>query len=143
MQTTCFRKPPNSKVLPHLIERERVPPQMSQAMAAAARVIAVASNSTSTAASSCLLLKTPFALKRACNALSFNNGRRLSKRLFSCNAIFNPQVQIKQEGQPETLDYRVFFEDTSGKKVFSFPFCSCQNLWNLILVLVVVTLFWW
>ncbi|XP_021287154.1 soluble inorganic pyrophosphatase 6, chloroplastic-like [Herrania umbratica] len=94
---------------------------MSQAMtaaaAAAARVIAVASNSTFTAASSCLLLKTPFALKRGCNALSFNNGRRLSKRLFSCNALFYPLVQIKQEGQPETLDYRVFFEDTSGTKI--------------------------
>lgn len=85
------------------------------AAAAVARVIAVASNST-TAASSCLRLKTPFALKRCSNALSFNNGGRLSKRLFSCNAIYNPQVHIKEEGQPETLDYRVFFEDASGKK---------------------------
>ncbi|XP_022762857.1 soluble inorganic pyrophosphatase 6, chloroplastic-like [Durio zibethinus] len=84
-------------------------------MAAAAKVMAVASNSTA-AASSCLLLKAPFALKRGSNALTFTTGRRLSKRLFSCNAIYNPQVQIKQEGQPETLDYRVFFED-SGKRV--------------------------
>ncbi|MBA0698257.1 hypothetical protein Goari_021755 [Gossypium aridum] len=85
-------------------------------MAAAARVIAIAGNSTA-AASSFLLIKTPFALQRCSNGLRFNNVRRSSKRLFSCNAIYNPQVQIKQEGQPETLDYRVFFEDTSGKKI--------------------------
>ncbi|MBA0572658.1 hypothetical protein Golob_002984 [Gossypium lobatum] len=85
-------------------------------MAAAARVIAIAGNSTA-AASSCLHIKTPFALQRCSNGLRFNNVRRSSKRLFSCNAIYNPQVQIKQEGQPETLDYRVFFEDTSGKKI--------------------------
>ncbi|MBA0562268.1 hypothetical protein Golob_007326, partial [Gossypium lobatum] len=84
--------------------------------AAAARIVSVAGSST-VASSSCLLLKSPFALKHGRNALSFNNGRRLSKRLFSCNAIYNPQVQIKHEGQPETLDYRVFFEDTSGKKI--------------------------
>ncbi|TYH31874.1 hypothetical protein ES288_A01G206700v1 [Gossypium darwinii] len=69
------------------------------------------------AASSCMLLKTPFSLKRGCKALSFNNGRLLSKRLFSCNAIYNSQVRIKREGQPETLNYRVFFEDASGKKI--------------------------
>ncbi|KAH1122813.1 hypothetical protein J1N35_005973 [Gossypium stocksii] len=69
------------------------------------------------AASSCMLLKTPFSSKRGSKALSFNNGRRLSKRLFSCNAIYNPQVRIKREGQPETLNYRVFFEDASGKKI--------------------------
>ncbi|KAG8474350.1 hypothetical protein CXB51_034130 [Gossypium anomalum] len=86
------------------------------AAAAAARMVSVAGSST-VASSSCLLLKAPFALKHGRNALSFNNGRRLSKRLFSCNAIYNPQVQIKHEGQPETLDYRVFFEDTSGKKI--------------------------
>ncbi|XP_012459452.1 soluble inorganic pyrophosphatase 6, chloroplastic isoform X1 [Gossypium raimondii] len=85
-------------------------------MAAAARVIAIAGNSTA-AASSCLLIKTPFALQRCSNGLRFNNVRRSSKRLFSCNAIYNPQVQIKREGQPETLDYRVFFEDNSGKKI--------------------------
>ncbi|MBA0786566.1 hypothetical protein Gotri_026377 [Gossypium trilobum] len=69
------------------------------------------------APSSCMLLKTPFSLKRGSKALSLNNGRRLSKRLFSCNAIYNPQVRIKREGQPETLNYRVFFEDASGKKI--------------------------
>ncbi|KAB2097718.1 Soluble inorganic pyrophosphatase 1, chloroplastic -like protein [Gossypium arboreum] len=69
------------------------------------------------AASSCMLLKTPFSLKRGSKALSFNNGRLLSKRLFSCNAIYNSQVRIKREGQPETLNYRVFFEDASGKKI--------------------------
>ncbi|KAL6555574.1 Soluble inorganic pyrophosphatase 6, chloroplastic [Orobanche hederae] len=30
--------------------------------------------------------------------------------------IYNPRVQIKEEGQSETLDYRVFFLDNSGKK---------------------------
>ncbi|MBA0607741.1 hypothetical protein Godav_020006 [Gossypium davidsonii] len=64
-----------------------------------------------------MLLKTPFSLKRGSKALSLNNGRRLSKRLFSCNAIYNPQVRIKREGQPKTLNYRVFFEDASGKKI--------------------------
>ncbi|OVA06813.1 Inorganic pyrophosphatase [Macleaya cordata] len=46
--------------------------------------------------------------------LSFN---RKSKRPFTCKSLYKPEVQIKQEGQPETLDYRVFFVDNSGKKV--------------------------
>ncbi|KAM0951590.1 putative inorganic diphosphatase [Dioscorea sansibarensis] len=37
---------------------------------------------------------------------------------FSCLALHKPgDVQIKQEGAPETLDYRVFFLDSSGKKI--------------------------
>ncbi|OIV96106.1 hypothetical protein TanjilG_13038 [Lupinus angustifolius] len=32
-------------------------------------------------------------------------------------AIYNPQLLVKEDGQPETLDYRVFFHDQSGKKV--------------------------
>ncbi|XP_047981729.1 soluble inorganic pyrophosphatase 6, chloroplastic-like isoform X2 [Salvia hispanica] len=50
--------------------------------------------------------------------LCFRNGRLLTqrRRLFTCNAIHNPQVQIKEEGQPESFDYRVFFVDNSGKK---------------------------
>ncbi|XWS25436.1 hypothetical protein CRYUN_Cryun27aG0068100 [Craigia yunnanensis] len=36
----------------------------------------------------------------------------------SCRTIYNPDVQIKEEGQPQTLDYyRVFIVDRSGKKV--------------------------
>ncbi|KAM1382047.1 hypothetical protein TB2_033865 [Malus domestica] len=40
-----------------------------------------------------------------------------SRRPFNCTAIYNPDVQIKEEGQPETLDYRLFFVDRSGQKV--------------------------
>ncbi|XP_021284778.1 soluble inorganic pyrophosphatase 6, chloroplastic-like isoform X2 [Herrania umbratica] len=43
---------------------------------------------------------------------------RSPRRLYhSCRAIYNPKVQIKEEGQPQTLDYRVFLVDHSGKKV--------------------------
>ncbi|KAL6580861.1 hypothetical protein OROMI_006784 [Orobanche minor] len=38
------------------------------------------------------------------------------RRLFNCNAVYNPQVQIKEEGQFETLGYRVFFFNNSGRK---------------------------
>jgi inorganic pyrophosphatase len=85
-------------------------------MAAATRAIAVASNTTA----SCLLFKRPLLLKRS--SLCFKNPSG-AKRLFSCRAIYNPEaLQIKQEGQPETLDYRVFLVDNSSKKVLSlFP----------------------
>ncbi|KAF2577469.1 hypothetical protein F2Q70_00007248 [Brassica cretica] len=71
---------------------------------------------------SCLLAKRTFLLpaKRSCGgALCFNRRALVlkSKRPFSCSAIYNPQVKVKEEGQPETLDYRVFFLDGSGKKV--------------------------
>ncbi len=50
--------------------------------------------------------------------LKNNSNRFTSKRLFSLNAIYNPlQVQTKEDGQPETLDYRVFFHENSGKKI--------------------------
>ncbi|KAG6761241.1 hypothetical protein POTOM_034449 [Populus tomentosa] len=86
---------------------------------ATARVMSAATNTTA----SCLLLKGPFfSLNK--KALNFNNNlrfntttKRISKRLFSCKSIYNPDVQIKEEGQPETLDYRVYFLDNSGKKV--------------------------
>ncbi|KAL4179993.1 hypothetical protein AMTRI_Chr13g89940 [Amborella trichopoda] len=32
-------------------------------------------------------------------------------------AIYRPEVEIKEEGQPETFDYRVFLLEKSGKKV--------------------------
>ncbi|GAY61399.1 hypothetical protein CUMW_209690, partial [Citrus unshiu] len=70
---------------------------------------------------SCLLSKTPFALKHKSHITNLCFGTKRvafpSKRLFSCRAIYNPQVQITEEGQPETLDYRVFFVNNSGKKV--------------------------
>ncbi|KAK0591163.1 hypothetical protein LWI29_036377 [Acer saccharum] len=85
-------------------------------MAAATRAMAVAGQTTS-----CLLSKRPFTLKQKphFSNLCFYNKRVVfsSKRLFSCSAIYNPQVQIKEEGLPETLDYRLFFSDKSGKKV--------------------------
>ncbi|GAB2219369.1 hypothetical protein Droror1_Dr00007004 [Drosera rotundifolia] len=40
------------------------------------------------------------------------------RRLFSCRALYNPElIQVKEEGNPESLDYRVFFLDNSGKKI--------------------------
>ncbi|XP_010444384.1 PREDICTED: soluble inorganic pyrophosphatase 6, chloroplastic [Camelina sativa] len=80
---------------------------------------------------SCLFTNRPFLLPTTTrkpygfNGLCFNNNKRSSslvvnssnKRPFSCNAIYNPQVQTIQEGQSESLDYRVFFQDASGKKV--------------------------
>lgn len=92
---------------------------------------------------SCLLFKTPFALKQShISNLCFSNKRVVfpSKRLFSCKAIYNPEVQIKEEGKPETLDYRVFFVDHSGKKViFYYTFC-----WEVLvcLYLLVLVLGW-
>ncbi|KAI3843145.1 hypothetical protein MKW92_049484, partial [Papaver armeniacum] len=43
--------------------------------------------------------------------------RASSKRAFTCKPLYKPEIQIKQEGPPETLDYRVFFQDNSGKKL--------------------------
>ncbi|XP_077217592.1 soluble inorganic pyrophosphatase 6, chloroplastic-like isoform X2 [Tasmannia lanceolata] len=57
------------------------------------------------------ILKQSFSIKQ--RALHLTKPRRL----FTCRALYNPQVRIKEEGQPETLDYRVFFIDNSGKKV--------------------------
>lgn len=75
---------------------------------------------------SCLLSKTPFALKHKSHITNLCFGTKRvafpSERLFSCRAIYNPQVQITEEGQPETLDYRVFFVNNSGKKVLFFLF---------------------
>ncbi|XAR73026.1 Inorganic diphosphatase [Bertholletia excelsa] len=41
------------------------------------------------------------------------------KRVFTCTALYKPEVQIREEGQPETLDYRVFFVGDSGKRCYS------------------------
>lgn len=91
---------------------------------------------------SCLLSKTPFALKHKSHITNLCFGTKRvafpSKRLFSCRAIYNPQVQITEEGQPETLDYRVFFVNNSGKKVlffiqqkkFYFVCLGCRKMWE-------------
>lgn len=79
---------------------------------AAARVMVSASNTVTAS----LLSKGP--LRRPNSfSLCFRNGPVQKRRLFTCSAIYNPQLQTKEEGQPETLDYRVFLEDNSGKKV--------------------------
>ncbi|KAM7250255.1 hypothetical protein ACFE04_022138 [Oxalis oulophora] len=78
-----------------------------------------------TSTTTCVLSKTPFlgGLNRSNNRLFFNNKAvfatsSFKRSLFTCKAIFNPQqLQIKEEGQFETLDYRVFFHDASGKKI--------------------------
>ncbi|KAH8519846.1 hypothetical protein H0E87_001331 [Populus deltoides] len=85
---------------------------------ATARMMSAASNTSA----SCLPHKRPFfSLSQkvpSFNSLCFNNTtKRVSKRLFSCKSIYNPDVRIKEEGHPETLDYRVYFLDSSGKKV--------------------------
>uniref|UniRef100_M0ZTX5 inorganic diphosphatase n=1 Tax=Solanum tuberosum TaxID=4113 RepID=M0ZTX5_SOLTU len=79
---------------------------------AAARVMV----STSNTLTASLLSKGP--LRRPNNfSLCFRNGPVQKRRLFTCSAIYNPQIQTIEEGQPETLDYRVFFADNSGKKI--------------------------
>ena len=88
---------------------------------ATARVMAIANTTTT----SCLLSKTAHFLPKKGlfgNSLCLTRRVASTKRSFTCIAIYNPHVQIKEQGQPETLDYRVFLEDYSGKKVKSFPF---------------------
>ncbi|KAL2894485.1 Soluble inorganic pyrophosphatase 6 chloroplastic [Bienertia sinuspersici] len=84
---------------------------------ATTRVMAAATNTTSS-----LIFKrppSPFHIaKKPSLSLSFTFNPTLSKRLFTCRSIYRPEnVLSKEEGQPETLDYRVFFLDNSGKKV--------------------------
>nr|DAD22437.1 TPA_asm: hypothetical protein HUJ06_023900 [Nelumbo nucifera] len=83
---------------------------------AASRVIAAAGMLHHGSNVGCFLLKQPFSVKQRPLRRSFNiNGP--PKRLFTCRALYKPEVQIKEEGHPETLDYRVFLVDSSGKKV--------------------------
>lgn len=84
---------------------------------AAARAITIASNSTCT-----LLSKAPFLQRQKpfVDSLCLKNLKLRCpspKRSYTCRSIYKPEVQVKEEGQPETLDYRVFFVDKSGKKV--------------------------
>ncbi|KAK8942374.1 hypothetical protein KSP39_PZI009171 [Platanthera zijinensis] len=46
-------------------------------------------------------------------AISF----RPRRRQFASTALYKPDFSVKEEGTKETLDYRVFFIDSSGKKV--------------------------
>ncbi|KAK9073983.1 hypothetical protein SSX86_006578 [Deinandra increscens subsp. villosa] len=87
-----------------------------------ARVMMSTTTTIGGGASSSLLFKaaaaSPFFKPRSVS-LCFNNNTKLvsKKRGFACSALYRPHVEIKEEGQPETLDYRVFFVDNSGKKV--------------------------
>ncbi|KAL9243706.1 hypothetical protein vseg_017562 [Gypsophila vaccaria] len=50
--------------------------------------------------------------------LIVDSKRRFSNKLFTCRAIHRPdQLVCKQHGAPDSLDYRLFFLDSSGKKV--------------------------
>ncbi|KAA8536327.1 hypothetical protein F0562_028805 [Nyssa sinensis] len=80
---------------------------------AATRVMATVTSTTTTTS---LLSKGPFRRSHILS-LSFNNRLVSKKQLFACSALYKPELHIKEEGQPETLDYRVFFVDNSGKKV--------------------------
>ncbi|CAK8530379.1 unnamed protein product [Lathyrus sativus] len=81
-------------------------------MAATTRAITIASSSTY----SLLTTNKPFLGPRA---LRLNNLKVSSRptRSYTCKAIYYPEVTVKEDGQPQTLDYRVFFHDKSGKKV--------------------------
>ena len=84
--------------------------------AAAARVMGAAGAlyHANTLTSSFLL--KPFSITHKAIRLN-RNLNAAPRRLFACRALYKPGVQIKEEGQPETLDYRVFLVDQSGKKV--------------------------
>ncbi|CAA6657619.1 unnamed protein product [Spirodela intermedia] len=82
-------------------------------MAAAARVLTAAGAMQGSHAGKCGLLfqRRPFAARPG--AVHFRS-KGLHK---ACRALYQPDIQIKEEGQPETLDYRAFFLDGSGKKI--------------------------
>ncbi|GMP85135.1 hypothetical protein CsSME_00038414 [Camellia sinensis var. sinensis] len=92
-------------------------------MAVVPRVIAAAAatNATFTTTTTALLFKgTPLRRSQAFNLIFNNNNYNKlvpKRRLFTCSALYKPQIHIQEEGQFETLDYRVFFLDNSGKKV--------------------------
>ncbi|KAF7143245.1 hypothetical protein RHSIM_Rhsim05G0094600 [Rhododendron simsii] len=70
-------------------------------MAAASRVIATVASTTS-------LLSRGSLRRSQTLTLCFNSSRLVTKkRLFTCTALYKPDVQIKEEGLPETLDYRI------------------------------------
>ncbi|KAH7851246.1 hypothetical protein Vadar_008999 [Vaccinium darrowii] len=83
-------------------------------MAAAGKVIATVASITATTS----LLSRGSLRRSQVLSLCFNSSRLVpKKRLFTCIALYKPDVQIKEEGLPETLDYRVFIVHNSGKKV--------------------------
>ncbi|KAH7853113.1 hypothetical protein Vadar_033431 [Vaccinium darrowii] len=82
-------------------------------MAAVGRVIATVASTTATTS----LLSRGSLRRSQVLSLCFNSSRLVpKKRLFTCTVLYKPDVQIKEEGLPKTLDYRVFFVDNCGKK---------------------------
>ncbi|KAL4338830.1 hypothetical protein HN51_049064 [Arachis hypogaea] len=82
---------------------------------------AVTTRAITMAATSCssrFITKSPLLVRHKLLAQNALNLRRsTSKKSYTCSAIYNPDVLVKEEGQPQTLDYRVFFLNKSGKKV--------------------------
>ncbi|XP_062157841.1 soluble inorganic pyrophosphatase 6, chloroplastic-like isoform X2 [Alnus glutinosa] len=88
--------------------------------AMAARVVVAAGNHGRLTTPYFFLLR-PFSVTSTSTsrALRLNpNLKGWPRRRFTCRAVYNPEeVLIKEEGQPETLDYRVFLVNHSGKKL--------------------------
>ncbi|KAH9617229.1 hypothetical protein KSS87_020541 [Heliosperma pusillum] len=88
-----------------------------------ARVITAAAAATTTNTTTSFIFKRPPSFlssssSSASKRLSLTFFPTLSKKHFTCRSIYRPDQLISQsQGLPETLDYRVFFVDQSGKKV--------------------------
>nr|ABR17648.1 unknown [Picea sitchensis] len=50
-------------------------------------------------------------------ALKQQRWLRAKPRGFTCRALYRPDIETKEEGTPQTLDYRIFFFEKSGKKI--------------------------
>ena len=53
----------------------------------------------------------------------------VSKNLLIYNALHNLQLHVKEQRQPETLNYRVFFHDSSKKKGFPLAWSTTTLGW--------------
>ncbi|CAH9144566.1 unnamed protein product [Cuscuta epithymum] len=97
---------------------------------ATSRVMISASNTITTS----VLSRGPLRRHNTFN-LCFKSVPSQKSRFLTCSAIYNPQFQIKEEGQPETIDYRVFLVNNSGKKVspwHDIPLRSGDDVFNFI-----------
>ncbi|XP_058069554.1 soluble inorganic pyrophosphatase 6, chloroplastic [Magnolia sinica] len=84
---------------------------------AATRVLAAAGALQAFNGNAPFIKQHPFLFKQKALNLSKSTKPR-NRFLFTCRSLLKPDsIQIKEEGQPETLDYRVFFVNGSGKKV--------------------------
>eukprot|EP00252_Welwitschia_mirabilis_P016899 TRINITY_DN37644_c0_g1_i1.p1 TRINITY_DN37644_c0_g1~~TRINITY_DN37644_c0_g1_i1.p1 ORF type:complete len:305 (-),score=54.22 TRINITY_DN37644_c0_g1_i1:159-1073(-) len=58
-----------------------------------------------------------------------------SRKTFTCKALVKPEIEVKEEGLSETLDYRVFFYDKSGRKIspwHDIPLQSGNGIFNFV-----------